>query len=300
MHDVPILSAENLTHMYENAGGKKRAVDNVSFAIHEGETFGLVGESGCGKTTTGRMAVKLLPITSGKIRYNGRDISTIRSREETLRFRREVQIIFQDPYASLNPRKKVKDIIAEGIRTHRLAATNAQREGMVRELLETVGLRPEHMTRYPHEFSGGQRQRIGIARALALTPRLLVCDEPISALDVSIQAQIVNLLKELQKEKKLTYLFIAHDLSMVRYISDRIGVMHRGRLVESGPAQEVYSRPLHPYTQSLISAIPLPDPEFERRRRRVAYVPREEMEGCAMREVSPGHLVYCDENGNFG
>jgi oligopeptide transport system ATP-binding protein len=262
-----ILEVENLTHIYESSGALP-AVDNISFTVHEGETFGLVGDSGCGKTTTGRMIVKLLGISAGRIRFDGRDITEIRSGAELLAFRRDVQIIFQDPYASLDPRKKVKDIIAEGIDIHHLAASPQDRDVQTAELLELVGLSGDFGTRYPHEFSGGQRQRIGIARALAVRPRFIVCDEPISALDVSIQAQIVNLLKELQEKRGLTYLFIAHDLSMVKYISDRIGVMCRGKLVETGAADEIYYRPTHPYTQSLINAIPLPDPDSERRRKR--------------------------------
>jgi oligopeptide transport system ATP-binding protein len=299
--DKKILEVENLVHLFETNGRNQiRAVDGISFAIGEGETFGLVGESGCGKTTTGRMVVKLLQISSGTIRYNGRDITKIRDRKELLRFRREVQIIFQDPYASLNPRKKVRDIIAEGISVHHLAGSNQEIEELVAELLKTVGLHPEHMTRYPHEFSGGQRQRIGIARALAVTPRFLVCDEPISALDVSIQAQIVNLLRELQEKNRLTYLFIAHDLSMVRYISDHIGVMCKGKLVEVGSAEEIYHHPVHPYTRSLISAIPRPDPESERQRKRIAYSPNPDHGLCRLREVGPQHFVYCDEKENFG
>ena len=294
-----MLEAENLVHVYRTGGMEVRAVDGVSFSVREGETFGLVGESGCGKTTTGRMIVRLLDITSGTIRYDGRDITQIRGKKDLMRFRREVQIIFQDPYASLDPRKKVGDIIAEGIDAHRLAASRRERDERVAELLHTVGLNQSFATRYPHEFSGGQRQRVGIARALALRPNFLVCDEPISALDVSIQAQVVNLLKELQEKEKLTYLFIAHDLSMVKYISDRIGVMYRGRLVELGPADEIYGHPVHPYTKSLISAIPLPDPESERVRRRIPYAPGPENVACSLRELAPGHYVRCDEMGNF-
>ncbi|GHU90681.1 peptide ABC transporter ATP-binding protein [Spirochaetia bacterium] len=294
---TPLIEAENLVHIYET--GRVRAVDRVSFSIREGETFGLVGESGCGKTTTGRMLVKLLEISGGAVRYQGQDITRLRSRSDLMRFRREAQIIFQDPYASLNPRKKVQDIIAEGIDTHHLASSRKEREDRVAELLETVGLSLDYATRYPHEFSGGQRQRIGIARALALRPRFIVCDEPISALDVSIQAQIVNLLRELQEKEGLTYLFIAHDLSMVKYISDRIGVMYRGKLVEMGPSDEVYRNPLHPYTKSLISAIPLPDPDFERERRRIPYKSEESSGSCSLRPLSADHFVYCDENGKF-
>lgn len=295
-----ILEVENLVHIYDTKGTNARAVDNVSFSIREGETFGLVGESGCGKTTMGRMLVKLLDITSGTVRYDGRDIVHIRDKKELLRFRREVQIIFQDPYASLNPRKKVKDIIAEGIDVHRMASSKAERDEMVAELLQTVGLNQDFSNRYPHEFSGGQRQRVGIARALAVKPRFIVCDEPISALDVSIQAQVVNLLRELQQTKKLTYLFIAHDLSMVKYISDRIGVMYKGRLVEVGESDAIYNHPIHPYTKSLISAIPLPDPEFERERRRIPYTPSgNSNDTYSLRELGPNHYVYCDSKGNF-
>jgi oligopeptide transport system ATP-binding protein len=292
-----VLEAENLVHRYDAA--KSPAVDGISFFIREGETFGLVGESGCGKTTTGRMILKLLDISAGTIRYNGRDIREIRGEKDLLAFRREVQIIFQDPYASLNPRMKVRDIIAEGIDNHRLAASRKEREEKVAALLRLVGLSPDHASRYPHEFSGGQRQRIGIARALAPEPRFIVCDEPISALDVSIQAQIVNLLKELQEKQGLTYLFIAHDISMVKYISSRIAVMYRGKLVEIGPADEVYRSPVHPYTRSLISAIPLPDPEFERERRRIPYTPGLSRNSCSLRPFSRDHFVYCDEAGNF-
>lgn len=294
-----ILEVKNLIHTYDTGSLKVNAVDDISFHIKEGETFGLVGESGCGKTTTGRMIVKLLDITSGNIAYKGKDIAKIKDKKEQLQFRREVQIIFQDPYASLDPRKKVRDIVGEGLVLHKIAESRSQRYEIVADLLKTVGLNMDFASRYPHEFSGGQRQRIGIARALALNPNLLVCDEPISALDVSIQAQVVNLLKELQKTKKLTYLFIAHDLSMVKYISDRIGVMYKGKLLEVGEAKEVYNNPVHPYTKSLISAIPLPDPYSERERRRMAYVPVPDRAGLKLREVKPNHFVYCDEAGEF-
>jgi oligopeptide transport system ATP-binding protein len=290
------VEAEHVTHYYPGnpAVPAVPAVDDVSFFINEGETFGLVGESGSGKTTIGRIVMKLLNMRSGTARFDGADIGALKKREEMLRFRREAQMIFQDPYASLDPRKKVRDIVAEGIDIHRLASSQSEREDMVREHLAAVGLLSSAASRYPHEFSGGQRQRIGIARALALKPRFIVCDEPISALDVSIQAQIVNLLQKLQEEKKLTYLFIAHDLSMVRYLSNRIAVMCRGRLVELGPAEEVYRRPLHPYTQSLISAIPLPDPVIERNRARIPYEAAEEGDGYALRELEPGHFVRSD------
>ena len=297
MNETHLVEVSHLVHRFGGAGGKGRnAVNDISFFIREGETFGLVGESGCGKTTTGRMLVKLLDITSGTVAFDGMDVTRIRGKEELLRFRKQAQIIFQDPYASLDPRKKVRDIIAEGLDVHHMARTKSEREQRVANLMQSVGLRPEHADRYPHEFSGGQRQRIGIARALAVEPRFIVCDEPISALDVSIQAQVVNLLRRMQRERGLTYLFIAHDLSMVRYLSDRIGVMCQGRIVEMGSAAQVCGHPLHPYTRSLISAVPLPDPRLERTRRRIPYVPREQP-GAALREVQPRHFVLCDEEG---
>jgi oligopeptide transport system ATP-binding protein len=262
----------------------------LSFFIRAGETFGLVGESGCGKTTTGRMLVRLLDITGGSVTFDGHDITKLQGKE-LLNYRRQAQIIFQDPYASLDPRKKVRDIIAEGIDIHHLAKDRQDRDEQVSRLMASVGLRPEHLTRYPHEFSGGQRQRIGIARALATQPRFIVCDEPISALDVSIQAQVVNLLREEQRKRNLTYLFIAHDLSMVKYISDRIAVMYRGRIVETGPAQAVYDNPLHPYTQSLISAVPLPDPETERTRRRIPFQANEKDLTGDLTEAEKDHFV---------
>ena len=260
---------------YFNVGRKDevKAIDDISFHIFEGETFGLVGESGSGKSTTGRSVIRLYDPTAGEILFDGKDISKIKSKADMQAFRRDVQMIFQDPYASLNPRMKVNDIIAEGIDVNGLAKTPKEREEKVNELLKTVGLNPSHSTRYPHEFSGGQRQRIGIARALAVNPRFIICDEPISALDVSIQAQVVNLLQDLQKEQGLTYLFIAHDLSMVKHISDRIGVMHSGKLLEMGTSDDVYNFGVHPYTESLLSAIPLPDPDYERTRKRIVYQP---------------------------
>ena len=289
MKEQALITVMNLTHEYPGSNGK-RAVDDISFAIREGETFGLVGESGCGKTTTGRMLVRLLEITSGSVLFDGRDITKLQGKD-LLSYRRQAQIIFQDPYASLDPRKKVRDIIAEGIDIHHLAKDKQDRDEQVSRLMASVGLRSEHLTRYPHEFSGGQRQRIGIARALATRPRFVVCDEPISALDVSIQAQVVNLLKEEQRKRNLTYLFIAHDLSMVKYISDRIAVMYRGRIMEMGSAEAVYENPLHPYTQSLISAIPLPDPENERTRRRIPYKAKEEDLNGTLTEVEKDHFV---------
>ena len=266
-----------------------KAVDDISFEIFEGETFGLVGESGSGKSTTGRSILRLNDATDGQILFDGKEIPT--KTKELKDFRKQAQMIFQDPYASLNGRMKVRDIIAEGMDIHGIVKTRAERDAKVNELLKMVGLNPEHANRYPHEFSGGQRQRIGIARALAVNPRFIVCDEPISALDVSIQAQIVNLLKQLQKEQQLTYLFIAHDLSMVKYISDRIAVMYQGKIVELGTADAVYHQPFHPYTKSLLSAIPLPDPQYERNRKRVIYQPNVQNEPEEMFEITPGHFV---------
>ena len=266
-----------------------KAVDEISFEIFEGETFGLVGESGSGKSTTGRSILRLNDVTDGQILFDGKEIPT--KTKDLKEFRKQAQMIFQDPYASLNGRMKVRDIIAEGMDIHGIVKTRAERDAKVNELLKLVGLNPEHANRYPHEFSGGQRQRIGIARALAVNPRFIVCDEPISALDVSIQAQIVNLLKKLQKEQQLTYLFIAHDLSMVKYISDRIAVMYQGKIVELGTADAVYHQPFHPYTKSLLSAIPLPDPQYERNRKRVIYQPTPQNEPEEMFEITPGHFV---------
>ena len=281
-------------HLKQYFGSKKnvvKAIDDISFDIYEGETFGLVGESGSGKLTTGRALLRLYQPTDGEILFEEKDIATLTKGKELLEFRKEAQMIFQDPYASLDSRMKVRDIIAEGIDIHHLASTKEERNQVVDELLETVGLNREHANRYPHEFSGGQRQRIGIARALALNPKFIVCDEAISALDVSIQAQIVNLLKKLQKEKGLTYLFIAHDLSMVKYISDRIAVMYRGRIVEMGPAECVYANPQHAYTKSLLSAIPLPDPREEKNRKRIVYAGEDFNENATLQEVEPGHFV---------
>ena len=281
-------------HLKQYFGSKKnvvKAIDDISFEIFEGETFGLVGESGSGKSTTGRALLRLYKPTDGEILFEGKDIANLKKGKELLEFRKEAQMIFQDPYASLDGRMKVRDIIAEGIDIHGLAKTAEERDAMVDELLETVGLNKEHSNRYPHEFSGGQRQRIGIARALAVNPKFIVCDEAISALDVSIQAQIVNLLKKLQKEIGLTYLFIAHDLSMVKYISDRIAVMYRGRIVELGSADCVYNNPQHPYTKSLLSAIPLPDPREEKNRKRLVYKGEEFSEKASLQEVEPGHFV---------
>ena len=250
------------------------AVDDVSFSISPGETFGIVGESGCGKSTLSRCVLRLLEPTDGTVRFAGRDITDL-SRRELRPLRREMQMIFQDPYASLNPRKRVGQIVGDPMRLHKTVPKDgdgAAKEAVkprVQALLERVGLNPEHYNRFPHEFSGGQRQRIGIARALALEPRLIVADEPVSALDVSIQAQIVNLLDELQDEFGLTYVFVAHDLGVVRHVSDRVGVMYLGKLVEVSPADELYSRPIHPYTAALLSAIPIPDPRRNQARERI-------------------------------
>lgn len=273
-----------------------KAIDDVSFDIYEGEIFGLVGESGSGKTTIGRSILKLYDIDSGNVTFAGNDISSLKGKD-LHEFRKTAQMIFQDPQASLNGRMKIRDIIAEGIDIHKLAKTKEEREAKVKELIDLVGLNEDHLSRYPHEFSGGQRQRIGIARALAVNPHFIVADEPISALDVSIQAQVVNLMQKLQHEQGLTYLFIAHDLSMVKYISDRIGVMHWGKLLEVGPADEIYHNPIHPYTKSLLSAIPEPDPERERKRQHLIYDSSIENDGESrqMYEIRPGHFVYATE-----
>jgi oligopeptide transport system ATP-binding protein len=293
-----LLEVKNLQKHF-SAGRDRviKAVDGVSFDIFKGETFGLVGESGCGKSTTGRTIIRLYDATGGEVKFEGEDVHGKKSKAELRKFNQKMQMIFQDPHSSLNPRMTVLDIIAEGIDNHNLAKTPEERRQRVEELLEVVGLNKEHATRFPHEFSGGQRQRIGIARALAVEPDFIICDEPISALDVSIQAQVVNLLKKLQKERGLTYLFIAHDLSMVKYISDRIGVMYMGNMVELAEADELYENPIHPYTKSLLSAIPLPDPRYERERKRIAYDPsvHDTNEPAELREVTPGHYVRCTE-----
>lgn len=296
-NDEVLLSIKNLKQ-YFNAGKKNevRAIENISFDIYKGETLGLVGESGCCKSTTGKSIIKLNDITSGEILYEGIDIQKIRKRKDLLKFNKKIQMIFQDPYASLNPRLKVMDIVAEGIDIHHLATNKRDRKKRVYDLLETVGLSKEHANRYPHEFSGGQRQRIGIARALAVEPEFIIADEPISALDVSIQAQVVNLLLKLQRERGITFLFIAHDLSMVKYISDRIAVMHFGKIVEIGPAEEIYQNPLHDYTKSLLSAIPQPDPESERSRKRFSYIDDEVNNHLRqLHEIRPQHFVFSTE-----
>jgi len=267
--DEILIEIKNLKKYFpvKSGFGKKayiKAVDDVSFFIKKGETLGLVGESGCGKSTTGRTIIRLYEPTSGQIIFKGEDIT----KKDMLPYRKYMQMIFQDPYASLNPRMTVGDIIGEPLEIHNIAKGNEKKE-RVQELLRLVGLNSEHANRYPHEFSGGQRQRIGIARALAVEPEFIICDEPISALDVSIQAQIVNMLEDLQQELGLTYLFIAHDLSMVKHISSRVGVMYLGKLVELAESNELYEKPLHPYTQALLSAIPIPDPKISRERTRI-------------------------------
>ncbi|WP_328592500.1 ABC transporter ATP-binding protein [Paenibacillus cymbidii] len=275
-----------------------RAVDDLSFSIRQGETLGLVGESGCGKSTAGRTIIRLYEATGGEVLFEGRNVHRLKDKE-LMHFRRSMQMVFQDPYASLNPRMTVGSIVAEGLDLHGLAK-GRQRKERVGELLHAVGLNEEHAGRFPHEFSGGQRQRIGIARALAIEPSFIIADEPISALDVSVQAQVVNLLMKLQRERGLTYLFIAHDLAMVKHISDRIGVMYLGKLVELADADRLYKEPLHPYTQSLLSAIPIPDPAVERQRERIILQgdvpsPLSPPSGCPFRTRCPKAMPQCAE-----
>lgn len=319
----PLVEVTNLTKHFpvmrgiliQRQVGTVRAVDGISFSIDPGETLGLVGESGCGKTTAGRTLLGLYPPTDGQIMIDGQNLRKARG-ARMMAIRRKAQIIFQDPYASLNPRWTISAIIGEPLRVHHLLSNGVERTERVRELLRLVGLSPSHLNRFPHEFSGGQRQRIGVARALASDPKFIVCDEPISALDVSIQAQVVNLLEDLQDHFGLTYLFIAHDLSMVRHICDRVAVMYLGVIVELGDRDELYDHPLHPYTTALLSAVPIPDPKKDRARRRIILVgdvpsPLNPPPGCRFhprcpiaverchlevpewREVAPGHWVAC-------
>lgn len=311
----PVLKVSHLKKYFPMGNNQiLKAVDDVSFEIYQGKTLGLVGESGCGKTTCGRTCTGLYSRTGGKVLFKGQDVHEMRGKDRK-DFTKKVQTIFQDPYASLDPRMKVNDIIAEGIRIHHMASKKEERE-IVQELLRQVGLQSEHANRYIHEFSGGQRQRIGIARALAIHPEFLVCDEPISALDVSIQAQIVNLLREMQDKMGLTYLFVAHDLSMVRHISDQVAVMYLGKIVELTSSDELYSHPVHPYTQALLSAIPIPDPDVEATRERIVLKgdvpsPISPPKGCRfrgrckyatakcggiepeMKQIGTGHFVAC-------
>jgi oligopeptide transport system ATP-binding protein len=301
-----LLEARNLKmHFPIKAGvlrrtvGHVKAVDGVDLSIRRGETLGLVGESGCGKSTLARLLLRLIEPTDGEVLFEGENILG-HDRKRMLRVRRDMQIVFQDPYASLNPRMTVGNIIAEPLKTHKIGEAS-ERKKRVQELLEIVGLSPEHYNRYPHEFSGGQRQRIGVARAIALNPKLIICDEPVSALDVSIQAQVVNLLQDLQKEFDLTYVFIAHDLSVVKHISDRVAVMYLGKIVEVAERRTLYSEPRHPYTVSLLSAIPIPDPEKERARQRIVLSgdvpsPANPPRGCSFHTRCPRAQEYCVEN----
>ena len=313
--DRPILDVQHLKKYFRVGKKQLKAVDDVSFSVSEGEILGIVGESGCGKTTCGRTAIGLYSKTGGQSLYKGKDVHALRGAARK-QFCCEVQTIFQDPYASLDPKNKVIDLIAEGMDIHKLCKSAAERRERVEHLMEQVGLNPLWVDRYPYEFSGGMRQRIGIARALAVDPKLLLCDEPISALDVSIQAQIVNLLMDLREQNGLTYLLISHDLSMVKHVSDRILVMYLGEVVEESGADELYAQPLHPYTKALISAIPIPDPKVERARQRIVLEgqvpsPVDPPAGCRfagrcpracdrcreskpeLRELAPGHRVAC-------
>ena len=317
---APLLSVSKLTKAFPIRGGllkrqvgSVKAVDGVDFQINPSETFGLVGESGCGKSTTGRCVLRLIEPSSGEVRFEGKDVLSL-SGEKLRRLRRDIQIIFQDPYASLNPRMTVGAIIGEALTIHGLAKSRQQAEERIVHLLETVGLQAGHITRYPHEFSGGQRQRIGIARALAVEPKLIICDEPVSALDVSIQAQVINLLEDLQQKFGIAYLFVAHDLSVVEHISRRVAVMYLGRIVETAAARQLYSTPKHPYTEALLSAVPIPDPTVKRKRIRLkgeVPSPINPPPGChfhtrcplakdicskevpPLKESAPGHLVAC-------
>lgn len=296
--EVLIEVKELEKHFKVGKGRVLRAIDGLTFSIYKGETLGLVGESGCGKSTVGRTMVQLYSPTKGQILFENENLHTKMSKSNVKKYRKKMQMIFQDPYSSLNPRLTVEEIIAEGLLIHQPDITKEQRRKQVTDLLEQVGLNRKHADRYPHEFSGGQRQRIGIARALSVNPDFIVADEPIAALDVSIQAQIVNLLKQLQEEKGLTYLFIAHDLSMVKHISDRIAVMYLGKMVELSDSESLYDNPLHPYTEALLSAIPLPDPNLERQRKRIILKgdvpsPTDIPAGCRFYSRCPKAMDIC-------
>ncbi|MEW8972521.1 MAG: oligopeptide/dipeptide ABC transporter ATP-binding protein [Mesobacillus sp.] len=298
MENEVLLSVRDLKkHFTMGKNEILKAVDGISFDIYKGETFGLVGESGCGKSTAGRTMIGLYDRTDGEVVFNGKDVHSL-TEKERFHFHKQMQMIFQDPYASLNPRSTVKEIISEPMEVHGLFPNKKERLERIYQLLEDVGLNRDHANRYPHEFSGGQRQRIGIARALALDPDFIIADEPISALDVSVQAQVVNLLKRLQKEKGLTYLFIAHDLSMVKQISNRIGVMYLGHIVELTASNQLYNKPLHPYTQALLSAIPIPDPDVEDQRERIILQgelpsPMDPPSGCVFRTRCQHAMDIC-------
>ncbi|MFT9599323.1 ABC transporter ATP-binding protein [Mesobacillus sp.] len=298
MENEVLLSVRDLKkHFTMGKNEILKAVDGISFDIYKGETFGLVGESGCGKSTAGRTMIGLYDRTDGEVVFNGKDVHSL-SEKEKFQFHKQMQMIFQDPYASLNPRSTVKEIISEPMEVHGLFPNKKERLERIYQLLKDVGLNRDHANRYPHEFSGGQRQRIGIARALALDPDFIIADEPISALDVSVQAQVVNLLKRLQKEKGLTYLFIAHDLSMVKQISNRIGVMYLGHIVELTASNQLYNKPLHPYTQALLSAIPIPDPDVEDKRERIILQgelpsPMDPPSGCVFRTRCQHAMDIC-------
>ena len=295
---TPLLEVKNLTKHFPAAHGQKvHAVNGASFKLERGETLGIVGESGCGKSSMGRTILKVHEPTSGQIIFDGVDITGLSNRK-MFPYRKKMQMIFQDPYASLNPRFTVGEIIEEPMIIHNMGTAH-ERKVIVQELIETVGLKPDHIRRYPHEFSGGQRQRSGIARTLALRPEFIVCDEPISALDVSIQAQVINLLNDLRNKMGLTIMFIAHNLSVVKYFSDRIGVMYYGKLVELADSDELFEHPLHPYTKSLLSAIPYPDPHHEKHRQRIEYKPLKEHDYSvnkpSLREIKPGHFINCND-----
>lgn len=299
MDNKPILEVKHLCKYFSSKNTQMKAVDDVNFEVFKGETFGLVGESGCGKTTTGRTIIRLYKPTSGEVWFNGNRIDGKLSKEESRAVTSKMQMIFQDPVASLNPRMTVEEIISEGAKINNIFSSTEELKANVRKMLEMVGLTPEHATRYPHEFSGGQRQRICIARALITKPDLIIADEPISALDVSIQAQVLNLLNDLRKELGLTILFIAHDLSVVKYFSERVAVMNRGRIVEMAPSEMLYKNPVHPYTKSLLSAIPIPNPLLEKKRVRFEYNPSMHQytpdDQPKMIEVEPGHLAFISQ-----